>query len=98
MTHVGVRNFIGDRLIQAKNARGMTSLGLSKLSGISQSSICLYQKGKQNPRTEIVEKFAKTLNVPQGFFFKEMPRDKPKNVFYCQCQQGLRRHPKARMK
>ena len=78
----GVKNFNKDRLIQARNARGLTSVGLSDIVQISQTSISQYEKGKQNPKQEVVEALAKALNVPVGFFFKEIDIDKPKTLFY----------------
>lgn len=78
----GVQNFIGERLTQAKNARGLSSVALADLVNISQSSICLYEKGKQNPKQEIVDALASALNVPVNFFFKDIGIKKPKNLFY----------------
>lgn len=82
MPVIGVKNFIGERLAQAKNARGMSSATLADMVNVSQSSICLYEKGKQNPKQEIVESLARVLNVPVGFFFKEIAIKKPRNLFY----------------
>ena len=78
----GVKDFNKDRLVQAKNARGLTSVGLSGIVNISQSSISLYEKGKQKPKQEVVEALARALNVPVGFFFKEISINKPNNLFY----------------
>lgn len=78
----GVKNFNKDRLIQAKNARGLSSVGLSDIVNVSQSSISLYEQGKQNPKQEVVEALAKALNMPVGFFCKDITIDKPKNLFY----------------
>ena len=44
----GVKDFNKDRLVQAKNARGLTSVGLSGIVNISQSSISLYEKANKN--------------------------------------------------
>lgn len=82
MPVLGVKNFDKDRLIQARNARGLTSVALSDIVQLSQTSISLYEKGKQNPKQQVVEALAKALNVPVGFFFKEITIDKPKNLFY----------------
>ena len=78
----GVKNFNNYRLIQARNARGLTSVALSDIVQLSQTSISQYEKGKQNPKQEVVETLAKALNVPVGFFFKEITVDKPKILFY----------------
>ena len=78
----GVKNFNNNRLIQARNARGITSVALSDIVQLSQTSISQYEKGKQNPKQEVVELLAKALNVPVGFFFKQITIDKPKSLFY----------------
>ena len=82
MPTYGVRNFNKDRLVQAKNARGLSSTGLAEIVRVSPSSISLYENGKQNPKQEIVHALADALNVPYGSFFKEITIDKPKNLFY----------------
>ncbi|GAB3288674.1 helix-turn-helix domain-containing protein [Parahaliea aestuarii] len=82
MPAVGVKNFIGERLVQAKNARGLSSVALSDLAGISSSSISLYEANKQNPKVETVESLARALNVPVNFFFKDIQVDRPGKLFY----------------
>ncbi len=82
MPVVGVKNFVGDRLSQAKKARGLSSVNLADLIGVSPTSISLYEKGTQNPKQEIVEHLSKVLNVPVGYFFKEISIRKPANLFY----------------
>lgn len=82
MPVVGVKNFVGERLVQAKKARGLTSVALSDLVQISGSSISLYESGKQNPKQEIVEELSRALNVPLGFFFKDISISQPKKLFY----------------
>ena len=82
MPVLGVKNFVGERLTQAKNARGISAVALSEIAEVSQSSISLYEKGKQNPRYTVVESLAKALNVPVDFFFKELGPTKPKKLFY----------------
>lgn len=78
----GVKNFVPNRLIQAKSSRGLSSVNLADLIGVSPSSISQYERGAQKPRQEIVEKLAKTLNVPMGYFSRELKVAQPKNLFY----------------
>ncbi|EAQ96122.2 helix-turn-helix domain-containing protein [Congregibacter litoralis] len=78
----GVDNFVGQRLVQAKNVRGLSSLALSELIEVSQSSISLYESGKQKPRQEVVESLATALRVPVSYFFKPASDSETKTLFY----------------
>jgi Zn-dependent peptidase ImmA (M78 family)/DNA-binding XRE family transcriptional regulator len=79
---VGVKSFNGHRLIQAKNARGLTSVSLSEMVDISTASISLYEKGVQKPKLDVLERIATVLNVPVSFFFNDIQIEKPKKLFY----------------
>lgn len=91
MPAYGVKNFNQKRLIQARNTRGLSAANLADLVGISPTSVSLYEKGKQNPRQETVDALARTLNVPVGFFFKEINIEKPSNLFYRSMSSATKR-------
>lgn len=79
---VGIRSFNGDRLAQARLARGLSSVGLSAIIDISPSSISLYEKGEKKPQQNVIDRMAKVLNVPVSFFFNQINIEKPKRLFY----------------
>ena len=60
--------FIGKRLREAREARGMTAVALSDPIGISRQAISQYENGIQSPRPEVTEKMATILNVPLSYF------------------------------
>jgi Zn-dependent peptidase ImmA (M78 family)/DNA-binding XRE family transcriptional regulator len=79
---VGVKLFNGQRLVQARHARGLTSVNLSSIADVSPSSISLYEKGTEKPQQIVLDRLARALNVPIGFFFSELQIEKPKSPFY----------------
>lgn len=79
---VGIKSFVGERLIQARTARGLTAINLSSIADISASSISLYEKGAQKPKQEILDRIAGALNIPVGFFMKEIGIERPNRLFY----------------
>ncbi|MFT5691591.1 MAG: Zn-dependent peptidase ImmA (M78 family)/DNA-binding XRE family transcriptional regulator [Oceanicoccus sp.] len=79
---VGVETFNGKRLLQAKNARGLTSVGLSALTDVSSSSISQYERGDQKPQQGVLERIAKALNLPTEYFLNPIVIEKPKRLFY----------------
>lgn len=79
---VGVSGFKKERLIQARNARGLTAASLSDLAGVSQSTVSLYEKGTHKPKQETLDKLERVLNVPPGFFLSAVPIRKPTRLFY----------------
>src|SRR5437879_1030581 len=62
--NVGTPGFNGERLIEARMARGLTAVALSEMVGVSSQSISQYEKGKQSPRPEVLGIIASRLNMP----------------------------------
>jgi len=63
-----LRSFVGERLAQARRARGLTAVSLAELLGVSSATISQLEHGKQSPRPELFERLAAKLNVPASFF------------------------------
>lgn len=67
------RGFVGRRLAQARQARGLTAVSLAEILGITNASISQYEHDKQAPRPELLEKLSAALNVPPLFFLSPIP-------------------------
>jgi Zn-dependent peptidase ImmA (M78 family)/DNA-binding XRE family transcriptional regulator len=65
---VGTAGFIGERLREAREARGLTAISLASIVGTSRAAISQYEQGVQSPRPEVMEKICKTLRMPDSFF------------------------------
>ncbi|CQR74999.1 Antitoxin PezA [Sporomusa ovata DSM 2662] len=62
-------NFLGDKLKKLRKAKQLTMLQLSRLTGIKQSTLSLYENNKQTPSQETVVKLSKALNVDSYYFY-----------------------------
>jgi len=62
-------SFLGGRLKEAMQYRGMGITDLARaVDGISKQSISLYVRGDNKPSYENIEKMARILDMPVGFF------------------------------
>lgn len=67
---VGMTGFVAGRLRQAREARGLTLIGLADLVGVSSSAISQYEKGQHTPRPETFDLLTKRLNLPATYFLR----------------------------
>ena len=65
---VGTPGFVGERLREAREARGLSAVTLSELTGISQQAISQYQTGQASPGREALRLIATAVNLPEHFF------------------------------
>lgn len=78
----GTPGFIGARLKEAREARGLTSAALSQMLGLSRTAISHYENGDQSPRPEIMERIQQTLNLRPEFFRRIPIPQKSGTIFY----------------
>jgi Zn-dependent peptidase ImmA (M78 family)/transcriptional regulator with XRE-family HTH domain len=69
---VGTHGFIGARLTEARQARGMNATELADLIGVSPQSVSQYEHGKQSPSPEMLELISDKLNMPLSHFMREV--------------------------
>ena len=78
----GTPGFIGARLRQAREARGLTALSLADLIGKSPAAIYQYENGSHSPHPDVMEKITNALQLREGFFRRPINREKPGAIFY----------------
>ncbi len=61
-------DFNPNRLILARQRRGLTKKLLAGLSGLSSKLVTLYETGTQEPTSESLERLSNALCFPMGFF------------------------------
>ena len=66
--------FQGKRLVQAREARGLSAVNLADLLGVSTTSISQYERGVQSPRPEIMEAISAKLNFVARFLLPVLPQ------------------------
>lgn len=80
---IGVNGFIGERLVEAREAREiMTQSALAELLDVSKNAISLYENNKSSPRPEIIAELSKLLKVKESFFFTPLPQAQPNPIFW----------------
>lgn len=78
----GTPGFIGERLRQAREARGLTAISLSELLGISRQAVSLYEMGEVTPQPDILYKIADKLNLPISYFITPIDSINDKPIFF----------------
>ena len=74
---VGTPGFVGDRLREAREARGLTGVALAELVGVKRASISLYELSKASPQLDVLLRLSEVLDVPRAFFL--LPATQPDN-------------------
>src|ERR1700683_3536170 len=77
----GTPGFNGDRLREAREARGMSTTALADITGILKQSLSLYEHRKATPHPDQALKIAETLNLPLPFFMDGEPTEDPAPIF-----------------
>jgi Zn-dependent peptidase ImmA (M78 family)/transcriptional regulator with XRE-family HTH domain len=80
---VGVSGFIGERLTEAREARGIiTKSALAELLEVSVNAISQYENNICNPRHEMVSEIVDLLKVKESFFFRPITPTTPNPIFW----------------
>lgn len=78
----GIPSFQGERLAQARRARGLTGVSLAEIVSAKAASISNYEQGSTKPPSEMVDKLANALNVPNTFFMRPVAKFSEPRFFY----------------
>ena len=96
----GTPGFSGDRLRQAREARGLTQVALAELVSeragrLSNRSVSLYERGETTPHPEVAKGLANALNVPLELFFSG-PTSAPKDALFWRSRAAATASARAR--
>lgn len=79
----GTPGFVGARLREGREARGLTAIALSEILGVSRQAVSQYENDQQTPRPEVMHKIEQVLRLPPEFFsrpVRELPE--ARRIFY----------------
>ncbi len=74
--------FIGQRLVEARRARGLSATDLAGVIGVSVQSVSKYENGHQTPKLEQFYAIARALNIPRDYFLRPVPEPDSRPVFW----------------
>ena len=67
---VGEAGFVGERLTEVREARGLNQTDLAVQLGVQRGSISNYERGKRSPEEDMLTRLSNVLVVPEAFFFR----------------------------
>jgi Zn-dependent peptidase ImmA (M78 family)/transcriptional regulator with XRE-family HTH domain len=74
--------FIGQRLVEARRARGLSATDLAGVVGVSVQSVSKYENGHQTPTLETFHALARALNIPRDYFLRPVVVADNRPVFW----------------
>lgn len=78
---VGTPGFVGVRLREAREARGLTLVALHDLVGVSAQSLSQYEAGRSSPSPHVLERISVAVNMPEHFFLLPERETRPSTIF-----------------
>jgi Zn-dependent peptidase ImmA (M78 family)/DNA-binding XRE family transcriptional regulator len=78
----GTVGFVGPRLREGREIRGLTTGALAEIVGVTRSAISQYELGLGSPRPEVMARLGQALNLPERFFLRPTTAEPPRQVFY----------------
>ena len=97
----GTPGFQPVRLVEARDARGLTQVALGELIGMTSSNISRWEAGGQLPEPDAVDALGKAANLPRAFFLRPSPSHGDAPMFFrsmASTTQMLRRRARARLR
>jgi Zn-dependent peptidase ImmA (M78 family)/transcriptional regulator with XRE-family HTH domain len=93
---IGTPGFVGQRLIQARQARELSSTSLAEMIGLNSVNISNYEHGKQSPSPEVMERITQVLNQPLTFFLRPLPRGNREEDFWWRAMSAATKSARSR--
>jgi Zn-dependent peptidase ImmA (M78 family)/DNA-binding XRE family transcriptional regulator len=82
MSPVGISNFEGSRLREAREARGLTAVNLAEIIGKTPAAVSKYEQNVASPQQAILEDIARALRMPVAFFTLPARTERNGTIFY----------------
>ena len=96
----GTPGFQSERLVEARDSRGLTQVALADLMNRTSSSISRWEAGNQSPEPEALETLARALNLPTSFFLRPKHNNGENPMFFrsmASTTQAVRRRTCGRL-
>lgn len=78
----GTPGFVGARLREAREARGLTAVSLADLVGVTRGAISQYEHGPLSPSPDVMRRISEQLNLPVQFFLRRPLAVSQRTIFY----------------
>ena len=92
----GTPGFVGYRLREAREARGMTAIALADILGITRAAVSQYENGHQSPSPEIMRQVSHVLNSPVQRFLRPADSSRDRGVIFYRCMSSATKRARSR--
>lgn len=79
---IGTPGFVGARLTETREARGLSAVALADMVGVKSSNISNYEHGRQTPGPEVMDRIVSVLNQPYTFFLRPVPQKREEDIWF----------------
>lgn len=78
----GTPGFLGPRLREAREARGLTAMSLAELLGVTRAAISNYELAGKSPSPEVMQRISNVLQMPESYFRYQIHKRNGGVIFY----------------
>lgn len=78
----GTAGFVGARLREGREARGLSGSTLAELLGVTRQAISQFENGEKSPTQDTFKRISDVLNLPPAFFLRPAVEDRAGTVFF----------------
>lgn len=82
MNTAGAVCFVGERLRQAREVRGLSAIGLAETLDLSRQAVSRYEKNLSTPSADTLARMCSVLNLQRSFFFRPAGAMDTSPIFY----------------
>lgn len=79
---LGTPGFIGARLREAREARGLSAMSLAEILGLTRAAISSYELAGKSPSPEVMTRISSVLQMPVSYFRYPIRQRKSGAIFY----------------
>ncbi len=94
----GTPGFVGARLKEAREARGLTATALSDILGVTKQAVSQYENEQQTPRPEILRTIEQRLNLPPAFFYSPVEEEPEEDKIFFRSLASATKPARTRMR
>lgn len=93
----GTPGFVGARLVEARDARGITAVGLADMIGVKRQAVSQFENDSSTPHPEKLREICDRLSLPAKFFVTPIGNRPRKSPFFYRSMSsaGVRQRRRA---
>lgn len=97
---LGTPGFRPERLVEARDSRGLTQVALAEIIGLKSSAVSRWEAGETTPEPDALQALANAVRLPVSFFLRAPAQHGERPMFFrtlASTTQGERRRARVRL-